>query len=152
MNQLLKPRMLYVLTLVAAIALVGGPQLFGQQNADDGDVIKQLKIKGLGAGFREGRFREKPQEIKSSDDLEKAFPNEVVRKQVAAAVDFKTQTLLLFKWSGSGQDQLTFKVEKANSGKSVVFQYKAGLTRDLRGHAYLYAIKTGVTYKTEKGR
>ena len=58
-------------------------------------------------------------------------------------MDFDTHDVLLFEWSGSGQDELSIKNQ---IGRYVVFEYTPGRTRDLRQHCQAYAIKKGMQY------
>lgn len=81
-----------------------------------------------------------PTPIRSADDLAKAIPDETTRAAVAKLVDFKAETLLLFVWSGSGQDKLTVEVGAGDQADSVIFTYARGLTRDLRSHRKLFKI------------
>src|SRR5262249_49180069 len=72
-------------------------------------VVRELDLKGL-TQQRTGQV-EKPTVIASEGELAKAFPEKAVRERLLQEVDFRTQQLLFFAWSGSGQDKLTAEVK-----------------------------------------
>jgi hypothetical protein len=88
----------------------------------------------------------KPLKLTSVDELAKALPDQ---KLIDKQVDFTKEQCLLFAWKSSGQDKLSFKVEKGKDGPVVVFTYAAGLTDDLRPHAHLYVIPRNATWRIE---
>jgi hypothetical protein len=119
--------------------LVAVPATFADKDDKD-SAVKEISLKDLKRGRPDGDVK-KPTEIKTADDLAKAFPEKEVREQIEKQVDFKAQKLLFFAWSGSGQDKLTAgKVEKTNKGPVVEFTYAVGRTDDLRGHLHLFAV------------
>jgi hypothetical protein len=89
---------------------------------------------------------DKPRVINSERELEQVFTNQTVQDQLNRAVNFNQQKLLLFAWSGSGGDRLDHKVE----GQEVVFQFKPGVTKDLRAHVELFALAKDTPYQVEK--
>jgi len=66
-----------------------------------------------------------------------------------ALVDFNRQHVLLFAWSGSGRDKLTYEVLESVP-EQVAFTYQPGRTRDLRRHAYAFALRNDVTWKMRR--
>jgi hypothetical protein len=62
-------------------------------------------------------------------------------------VDFKAQVVLLFAWKGSGQDKLDYIVAESFP-EQVFFSYKPGLTRDLRPHHRVFALRNDVKWRT----
>ena len=89
-----------------------------------------------------------PTAITSEKELEKAIPDEDTRKRVAKLVDFKEQTLLIFAWQGSGQDQIDYAVLESNPPQ-IVFGYQPGKTDDLRKHVKLFALRNGVKWSVK---
>ena len=75
--------------------------------------------------------------IKSLDDALKHFNREAL-EHVAEHVDFETQELLVFIWSGSGKDQLTSNPHQT-SPPLIKFDYAPGRTKDLRTHVSVFA-------------
>lgn len=63
-------------------------------------------------------------------------------------VDFARQIVLLFAWLGSGQGNLTFTVAESYP-EQVSFTYKTGLTRDLRTHGCVYALRSNVQWSVK---
>jgi hypothetical protein len=110
--------------------------------ADEKDPVKLLDLKDLKREPSRGDVK-KPTEITSNDDLKKAFPESELAARLMKENDFAKSKLLFFAWSGSGQDKLSYTVEK----DEVVFKYQPGLTRDLRGHFQLFAIPKDMKYK-----
>lgn len=110
-------------------------------------VVKKIEVKGR-LPFQRGRFG-KPKEIKSAKELTSALP-EAVAKEVAKEVDFDKQLVLVFAWSGSGQDKVTAKEDAENKG-NVIFQYRPGRTRDLRPHVHVFAVRKDSKWKIQRG-
>lgn len=91
----------------------------------------------------------KPTEITSAEQLEKTFPMKEVVEAVKKEVDFDKQKLLFFAWSGSGQDKLTIG---DTSDGAMTFNYRGGLTRELRAHFRLFAIPKDLKWSLAKGK
>ena len=106
-------------------------------------AAREIKVEGLPAG--QGELKE-PAKIASKDDLEKLVSDKELREKILKQVDLKKEYLLLFQWSGSGQDKLEMKEEKG----TVTFSYVRGRTRDLRRHARLFALPLKTGYKMGK--
>ena len=72
-------------------------------------------------------------------------------------MDFGTEQLLLFTWSGSGRDKLTpeFKVLCSKSKEAeVVFRYTPGGSTDRKAHARLFVVPKDkrTTWRVETGK
>ena len=83
--------------------------------------------------------------ITTSEELAKIVKDEATQKKIAEAVDFSKQKLVLFSWSGSGQDKLTFEEKKGEKALLVDFTVTPGRTRDLRPHTHLYLLPKEAT-------
>lgn len=106
--------------------------------------LREIDAKTIKVDFEKGRVTT-PKTITSVEELDKAIPDaDAIKKQV----DFTKDKLVLFAWGGSGGDKLTGKL--SDDGKSVVFTYTGGLTRDFRRHVHLFAIPKGADYKVGK--
>lgn len=92
----------------------------------------------------------KPTGIANAEELAKAFPDAKVRDGIAKQVDFARQQLVYFSWSGSGQDKIAAK--EGEKKDEIVFEYKRGLTRDLRRHHKLYLLPKDATWKVNDTR
>lgn len=107
-------------------------------------LVKELDVKGLGfkgsKGF--GGSATKPKVIKTAMELTKALQNAEIEAKILKEVDLKQQKILLFQWAGSGQDRIT---AKEKDGK-VVFNYRRGLTRDLRRHVKIFVLRASAEY------
>lgn len=94
--------------------------------------------------IKHGQFKP-PTVVTDAEGLAKLFPDEDARAAVAKQVDFKTHTLVIFAWSGSGQDKIDVAVLES-SPEQLVFTRKPGLTRDLRTHVKAYSVRNDVKY------
>lgn len=124
--------MRHVLAVTVALGILGALV------AEDKSVVRELeapKIKG------EGKVTA-PTTITSMDELKKVLPDYKVE------IDFKKEKLVLFTWSGSGQD----KVTGAGDAKMVTFTVTYGLTRDLRPHVKLFAVPKDAEVKVVANR
>jgi hypothetical protein len=92
-----------------------------------------------------------PTVIASAEELAKIFADDDAVAAIKKAVDFKTEKVLYFAWSGSGQDKISFSVEELKKGIEVKFTYTRGLTRDLRQHKKLFALPRDATFKVVTG-
>ncbi len=92
----------------------------------------------------------KPLVIRNEKDAAKYFAaGDVVL--LSKQVDFKNQTVLVFAWSGSGQDKLTYEVLESYP-EQIVFNYTRGRTKDLRPHVYVFALRSNVKSRTGRGK
>ncbi|MEQ8788988.1 MAG: hypothetical protein RIC55_21935 [Pirellulaceae bacterium] len=91
--------------------------------------------------------RKEPLELKSRQEAEKHFSEDALAK-LAKQVDFEKQVVLVFAWKGSGQDRLDVEVLESFP-EQVVFRYKRGLTRDLRPHVHVYALRSNVKWSVK---
>ena len=83
-----------------------------------------------------------PVEITSGDAIGKTIPNSEAIDELKRKIDFDNEKLLVFLWSGSGEDRI---LAKEHEGK-VVLTLVPGKTRDLRPHCELFAVARDVTY------
>jgi hypothetical protein len=88
-----------------------------------------------------------PTKIASAEEAEKILPGEPHLKQF----NFTQEYILLFAWKGSGQDKLSYRIEKGND-PAVVFTFVGGKTKDLRTHIRLYAIAKNASWRFEKAK
>jgi hypothetical protein len=114
---------------------------------DAKEAVKEIDLKGLRQSPAEGGDVKKPALITSAEELTKAFPEEELQGRIKKEVNFDKQRLLFFAWASSGGDKLDFKVEEDKKGPEVVFSYRGGLTKDLRGHFHLYVIPKDATWR-----
>jgi hypothetical protein len=118
-------------------------------SAEDAKPLTPLDLKGVAVVQPKEGVATKPTEIKSADELAKSpLFGEGGAEKVGKLVDFKTQKLVVFAWSGSGQDKVELTVSAMTP--SAVFRYIPGKTRDLRPHFHAYAVPKDVEVKAEK--
>jgi hypothetical protein len=143
----MQPGMLALATFSVLAAGSVGSGSFWDQGKDP--APREIDIKGFTGGNASGTV-DKPTKITSADELAKAVPDKVWQGTIAKQVDFAKEYLVLFGWSGSGQDKLSFNVEKDNKRQVVVFSYVPGKTRDLRPHVFLYAVPKDASWRMDK--
>jgi hypothetical protein len=113
-------------------------------------VIRQIKgFQPPRTGQLMGFVRTKPSVMESDEQVVEVLGQQEAAR-VMEQVDLDTEYLLLFQWAGSGQDKLTYKVKQRDRVATVAFSFQPGRTRDLRRHAYLYAIQRGVQWQILK--
>jgi hypothetical protein len=125
--------------LVALVALLSAWVAFEDARAElhEKDVpIKNIDSKDLKLTPVDGRIAD-PKIIANEDELAKTVEDKDSREKIARQVDFKTQKLVYFAWSGSSGDRLSFKTSGTNK---VVFHFMPGNTLDLRRHFYLFVV------------
>ncbi len=98
----------------------------------------------LGDKVFEDASLEQPRVLRSLDDARPYYDKEGLAR-LEQLVDFVRQHILLFAWSGSGQDKLTYEVLES-APEQIAFKYEPGRTRDLRRHVYAFALRNDVTW------
>jgi hypothetical protein len=88
-----------------------------------------------------------PIAIRSAAEVEKHIPSKEARAELAKAVRFDREYLVLFAWSGSGGDRLSVAVEKGKKGPEAVFTRKQGLTDDLRQHMKIFSLPKTMSHR-----
>lgn len=90
----------------------------------------------------------KPNIIKSTEEAAKHFGKDALEK-LGKEVDFEKQFLLVFEWKGSGGDSLSYAVAESFP-EQIIFSLKRGLTRDLRSHTHIYALRSNVQWSAKE--
>jgi hypothetical protein len=109
-------------------------------------MVQELEIGELTARPPRGKVQQ-PTEITSAEKLAEALPDAKAVERLRGQVDFTTHKLLLFSWSGSGQDQLASDVTASEQGVQVTFRYRRGRTRDLRAHLRLFTLPAAAEWQ-----
>jgi hypothetical protein len=86
----------------------------------------------------------KPVVITSMDEAAGVFGEDALAV-LRQSVDFDRQFLLVFGWRGSGGDRLLHEILESDP-EQIVFRRKPGVTKDLRRHAAVYALRSGVLW------
>jgi hypothetical protein len=81
-------------------------------------------------------------EVTDAEGLKRYFKDETVIKDITSAVDFKKERVVLFAWSGSGGDKMSFQYHAEE--KIVNFFITTGLTDDLRHHLKIFVVPVGL--------
>ena len=115
-----------------------------QDEEHTGTIVEFKKIGLLEKAFQEAE-RGKPFHIDSLEQAEK-YLDEKSLERVKEHIDFEERHLLMFAWSGSGQDKMVVEVMESYP-EQLRFILQRGRTRDLRSHAKLYSIRKNVIWK-----
>jgi hypothetical protein len=119
--------------------------------ADDKPAVRALDLKGVTVVQpKDFGGPPKPVEIKTAEELAKsaAFADDASRDAVKKQMDFSKEKLVVFAWSGSGQDRIAGELDK--DGKAATFAYTAGFTDDLRRHALVFTVPKDAAVKVAK--
>lgn len=100
------------------------------RNLENETVIAHLNFPGKVRGVFS-----KPKSLKSMTELEEVLSKEEIEKLVKG-INFKTQKIVLFQWSGSGQDRIDTTMITEGDKSVLNVQMFPGRTRDLRQHAH----------------
>jgi hypothetical protein len=102
--------------------------------------VKPLLTGDVKFNDAEGGNAPKAVEIKSADELVKSalFADEAGRGLIKKQVNFDKEKLVVFVWSGSGQDKLEGELVRRRG--TARFTYTVGRTDDLRHHACVFAV------------
>ena len=77
-----------------------------KEPAKAADPVKAIELKDLKLKANEVRLG-KPTVITSEEELAKAIADKDAQAAIKKQVDFKTQQVVFFSWSGSGGDKLS---------------------------------------------
>lgn len=89
----------------------------------------------------------KPAVLKSAEDAAKYFDKDALAA-LNKSVDFKKQIVLIFAWKGSGGDKLDYTVAESFP-EQITFSRTPGLTRDLREHVHVFALRSNVKWSVK---
>jgi hypothetical protein len=126
------------------------PQAAAADDATKGPDVRPINIADIRPAPGERGNVAMPTEIKSAEELAKAFPDKDAQERIKKEVNFDRERLLFFSWAGSGQDKLTTAVVEDGGKKTAVFTYQPGRTRDLRPHRHLFAVNKGVAWRVAR--
>ena len=122
---------------------------------DEKSAPKEIPTKDLKLTFPDkgGKVTD-PAIITTAEELTK---NPVVGKadeDIKKKVDFAKEKLVVFTWSGSGQDKLAgeFKMAEKDKKTTAMFTLMPGLTRDLRQHIHLFVVPKDAEVKVETAK
>ncbi len=104
--------------------------------------VLNVKPKGARYGFAGGALA--PGTIESIDDAAKVFDDKSLAN-LKKQIDFDKRIVLVFAWSGSGQDHLDYVVMESFP-EQVRFRFRAGRSKDLRDHYRVYSLRKNVRY------
>jgi hypothetical protein len=124
-------------SVMCAVAVLLAVPVFACDGPPD---VRTLATKGVNFNDSKSGNAPKAVEIKSADELAKSklFATDADRDEIKKQVNFDKEKLVVFVWSGSGQDKLTGELVKR--GGTARFTYTAGLTDDLRHFAHVFAV------------
>ena len=112
---------------------------------DKKELAREVVLKDVKLVLKEAKPGQ-PVKIASKEDLAKALEDKDAQGALAKEIDFDKEFALVFTWSGSGGDRLVANVEK----DTVMFSIRRGRTKDLRGHARVYALAEGTKWEMAK--
>lgn len=136
---------LAALTLFLAVPLVLADD---KSEPKDPNAPKAREITVKGLPTQRGAFG-KPEKMTTEAEMKKVVLDASAQKEISKKVNFKKEYLVLFRWSGSGQDRVSYTTDKNGD---VTFAFKRGFTRDLRMHSKLFAIPKSAKYKLPGGK
>ena len=108
--------------------------------------LVKVEAKVLPAAF-DGSKALDPMVISTQEDVEKVFAKEGVAA-LMKQVNLEEQVVVLFAWRGSGHDRMEAQIAESFP-EQVTFLYSPGLTRDLRSHVQVYALRKNVKWSVK---
>lgn len=116
-------------------------------------TIKEISTKDLAVTVREDGRPSKPDTITSAEALARSPVVGKAAAEIKKQIDFDKQRLLVFSWSGSGQDRITAAIGTGSDKEPVIaVTYKPGRTYDLRQHVQLFVVPKDLKVIFESGR
>ena len=95
----------------------------------------------------------KPTEINTAGELTKSpLFGEGATDKLKKFVNFEKEKLVVFAWSGSGQDKLTGSLVTADKKVTAQFLYTGGVTKDYRPHFYVFVAPKDAEVKADRSK
>lgn len=88
----------------------------------------------------------KPKRIETLEEASKTLGADCANA-LCTQIKFETHDILLFEWSGSGQDKIVIYNIKDDT---CTFEYVRGRTRDFREHTEAFSMPKDMSYKVIK--
>lgn len=136
---------------ILAILLAGGALAADEKQKDkDKPTVKELPTKDLKLTHPKDGKPTEPTTVKSAEELAK---NPVVggsAEELKKQIDFDKQKLLVFAWSGSGEDIVTASIGADSKGTPLAYvEYLRGKTDDFRQHVRLFVVSKDLKVVTD---
>ena len=113
------------------------------------DDVRKIDTSAFDLGPVAEERLENPMVITSADELYDALANEEAFALISQQIDFNTETLLYFTWTGSGEDTLTTRLGRTTPSGELTFVFEAGMTLELAPHHVMFAIPKETSWKVE---
>ncbi len=110
------------------------------------EPIVELPVTPEKSAFKNSAWN-KPIVLKSRDEAAKHF-SKAALAEIASKVDFKKQILLLFAWQGSSGDKLEYRILESYP-EQIPFSLRPGVTRDIRSHSHVFALRANVKWSVK---
>ena len=142
-----------VLSVLVGMIVAGLAGLTSETRAGEKDkpAVREIKVVGYPVEPKSGSWS-KPMVIDSDKTLEKLIAEQKTRDQIKSQVDFQKEQVLLFAWSGSGQDRITYDIKEGKEKVDITFAYLAGATDDLKHHVRVFALPKTAGWKVVEGK
>ncbi len=121
---------------ILAVVFLAAPVLAAEEKS----VVKEIPTKDLKVTPAKGGKPTEPAVIKSADELAKCPVCGGAADDIKKHVDFAKEKLLVFAWSGSGQDKVAVTGATKDGKTELTVTHTPGLTRDLRPHVKLFVV------------
>lgn len=119
--------------------------------ADKSESLTALDLKDISTVQPKQGAATKPTEIKTAEELAKSpLFGEGATEKLKKHVNFEKDKLVVFAWSGSGQDSITGATASADKKLVAEFTYAPGKTRDLRQHFKAFVVPKDAEVKVKK--
>jgi superfamily I DNA/RNA helicase len=125
--------MMALAVTTAWAAQTGGVRAIDVRSLDLGDVVQD--------------WDEMPIVITNADDLYSTLGDEEAAAAIIGQIDFSKETLLYFKWVGSGEDRINVATVKTAKGREVTFVFRPGMTLELAPRHHMFAIPNDASWK-----
>ena len=111
------------------------------------DPIKEIEGIELQQSIFEAVDKNRVLVLTSEADAKSHLSEENFEK-LAKSVDFETQRVVILAWRGSGGDSVTYDVAESWP-EQISIRFKRGMTRDLRPHQKVFALRSNVSCSVE---
>jgi hypothetical protein len=119
--------------------------------ADKSEPLTALDLKDIATVQPKQGDATKPTEIKTAEELAKSpLFGAGAAEKLKKHVNFEKEKLVVFAWSGSGQDSIAGATATADKKLVAEFTYTPGKTRDLRQHFKAFVVPKDAEVKSKK--
>lgn len=141
-----------VCAVLTAVLVSSAALADDKDKGKDKPTVRAIPTKDLKVTAQRGGKVSEPASVTSEEELAKSPVVGPAADDLKKLIDFQKEKLLVFSWSGSGEDVVTLSIGAEGKDSIVYGEYIRGRTKDLRTHVRLFAVPKDLKVVIENGK